>query len=63
MKKTAKNMSREEYIEACKYFCGDIEGDKYNPFNKTQCSYDGEILQCFPYCPRMRRYDRIHKDD
>lgn len=61
LKKTAKMMSREEYIAACGYNL-DTSG-KRKPCFCLKASIFSDSSHYLRDCPRMKRWDRIHKKD
>lgn len=67
MRKTAKNSTFKEWRNLCKYFSG--EGSRHCSHYKYQtperegwCAEDTDYF-CEEDCPRMKRWERIHKDD
>lgn len=63
MRKTAKNSNREEYREACKHYgkftVPSPNGGKFCYARYIPCRDSNFNARC----PRIRRYDRIHKND
>lgn len=65
MRKTAKTMSREEYRKACKYVGINLDGQFVCRVLSALLYHTTKKIanvNCKCNCPRMRRYDRIHKD-